>query len=134
MNRYFQNCLSKQIKKTCQWAELLICERVFKYSSLFTILLKSITTRWNKVHLFIIFKIREKEQAKWAKWARILEIPLTDEQLCSLTCFFLFACLNKYETTYSFIVFEIRKNWAELSELNELKCRKNRKKFHLNFS
>ena len=40
------------------------------------------------INLFILFKIREKEQAKWAKWARILKNALTDEQLCSLTCFF----------------------------------------------
>ena len=26
---------------------------------------------------------------------------LTDKQLCSLTCFFLFACLDKYESIYS---------------------------------
>ena len=37
--------------------------------------------------------------------------------------FFLFACLNKQENIYSFIVFEIRKN-RQMSELNELKCSK----------
>ena len=62
------------------------------------------------INLFILFKIREKEQAKWAKWARMLKNTFTDKQLCSLTCFFLFACLNNYENVYSFFVFEIRKN------------------------
>ena len=62
------------------------------------------------INLFILFKIREKEQAKWAKWARMLKNTFTDKQLCSLTCFFLLACLNNYENVYSFFVFEIRKN------------------------
>ena len=33
-----------------------------------------------------------KNWAKWAKWARLLKNSLTDEQLCSLTCFLVFAC------------------------------------------
>ena len=36
MNKYFHTCLTKQIKKTCQWAELLIYEGVFKYSGSFS--------------------------------------------------------------------------------------------------
>ena len=32
---------------------------------------------------FILFKIKEKEQAKWAEWAKMLKNALTDEQLCS---------------------------------------------------
>ena len=75
------------------------------------------------INLFILFKIREKAQAKWAKWARILENALTDEQLCSLTCFFI--CLLKQVWKYLFI-YHIwnQKEQTELSELNELKCSK----------
>ena len=69
---------------------------------------------------FIGFEIRKKEQAKWAKWARILKNNLTDEQLCSLICCLVFACLNIYQYIYSFIAFEISKK----SELSELKCSK----------
>ena len=69
---------------------------------------------------FIGFEIRKKEQAKWAKWARILKNNLTDEQLCSLICCLVFACLNIYQYICSFIAFEISKK----SELSELKCSK----------
>ena len=70
-------------------------------------------------HLFIPFKIKKKDWAKWAKWARILKNTLTDEQLCSLTCFLVFACSDKYQNIYSFFRFKIRKK-IELNELNEL--------------
>ena len=73
---------------------------------------------------FIDFEIRKKEQAKWAKWARILKNNLTDEQLCSLICCLVFACLNIYQYICSFIAFEIKKKKTELSKLNELKCSK----------
>ena len=62
------------------------------------------------IHLFIYrFWNQKKEQAKWAKRARILKNNLTDEQLCSLICFLIFACLNIYQYICSFITFEIRK-------------------------
>ena len=65
-------------------------------------------------HLFIPYKIKKKDWAKWAKWARILKNTLTDEQLCSLTCFLVFARSNMYQNIYSFIAFEIRKkDWAK---------------------
>ena len=70
-------------------------------------------------HSFIPFKIRKKDWAKWAKWARILKNTLTDEQQCSLTCFLVFACSDKYQNIYSFFRFKIRKK-IELNELNEL--------------
>ena len=66
--------------------------------------------------LFITFKIRKK-------WARILKNTLTDEQLCSLICFFVFSCSEKYQNIYSFIWFKSEKK-IELNELNELKCSK----------
>ena len=74
-------------------------------------------------HLFIPFKIKKKDWAKWAKWARILKNTLTDEQLCSLTCFLVFACSDKYQNIYSFFRFKIRKK-IELNELNELEYSK----------
>ena len=61
----------------------------------------------------------EKNYAKWAKWARILKNTLTNEQLCSLTNFFVFACSDKYQNIYSFFRFKIRKK-IELNELHEL--------------
>ena len=71
------------------------------------------------LHLSVL-KSEKNEQAKWAKWARILKNNLTDEQLCSLICCLIFACLNIYQYICSFIAFEIRKK----SELSELKCSK----------
>ena len=65
-------------------------------------------------HLFIPFKIKKKDWAKWAKWARILKNTLTDEQLCSLTCFFVFACSDKYQNNYlSYLKLKRKKNWAK---------------------
>ena len=73
-------------------------------------------------HLFIPFKIRTKDWAKWAKWARILKNTLTDEQLCSLICFFVFACSN--QIICLFTPFKIRKQdrakWARIL-INTLK-------------
>ena len=44
----------------------------------------------------------------------MLKNTLTDEQLCSLTCFLISACLNMYQNIYSFIAFKIRKkDWAK---------------------
>ena len=75
------------------------------------VLLFACSDMYQNIYLFIPFKIRKKD---WAKWARILKNTLTDEQLCSLTCFIVFACLNIYKNIYSFITFEIRKNdWAK---------------------
>ena len=74
-------------------------------------------------HLFIPFKIKKKDWAKWAKWARILKNTLTDEQLCSLTCFLVFACSDKYQNIYLFFRFKIRLR-IELNELNELEYSK----------
>jgi len=74
-------------------------------------------------HLFIPFKIKKKDWAKWAKWARILKNTLTDEQLCSLTCFLVFACSDKYQNIYSFFRFKIRLR-IELNELNKLEYSK----------
>ena len=52
--------------------------------------------------------------AEGAKWARILKNTLASEQLCSLTCFLISACLNMYKNIFSFISFKIRtKNWAK---------------------
>ena len=51
-------------------------------------------------HLFIPFKIRKKDWAKWVKWAKMLKNTLTDEQLCSLICFFVSAFLNMYQNIY----------------------------------
>ena len=63
---------------------------------------------------YCIWNQKKKDWAKWAKWARILKNTLTDEQLCSLTCFLVFACSDKYQNIYSFFRFEIRKkNWAK---------------------
>ena len=51
---------------------------------------------------------KEKDWAKWAKWARILKNTFTNEQLCSLTWFFLvYACLNMHQNIYLFITFKI---------------------------
>ena len=47
----------------------------------------------------------KKTWAKWAKRAKILKNTLTEEQLCSLSCFFVSACLNMYPNIYSFIAF-----------------------------
>ena len=52
---------------------------------------------YQNIYLFIPFKIRKKDWAKWARLARILKNTLTDEQLCSLTCFLVFACSDKYQ-------------------------------------
>ena len=48
------------------------------------------------------------------KWAKMLKNILTNEQLCSLICFFVSAFLNRYQNINSFITFEIKKqNWAK---------------------
>ena len=53
-------------------------------------------------------KSEEKSELK------VINNTLTDEQLCSLICCFLFACSNMYQNIFSFIAFEIRKtDWAK---------------------
>ena len=48
-------------------------------------------------NIYLSYLRYKKDWAKWAKWARILKNTLTDEQLCSLTCFLVFACsVSKY--------------------------------------
>ena len=42
----------------------------------------------------------KKTWAKWAKRAKILKNTLTEEQLCSLSCFSVSACLNIYQNIY----------------------------------
>ena len=64
--------------------------------------------RSNQGQLYVLMalKIREKyDWAKWARWAKMLKIIWADNQLCSLTCFLVFACSNMYQIIYSFITF-----------------------------
>ena len=53
----------------------------------------------------------------------MLKNTLTDEQLYSLTCFSISACLNMYQNIYELIAFEIR-NKRQLNELNKLEYSK----------
>ena len=63
----------------------------------------------------------QKKKDKWAKWAKTLKNTLTDDQLCSLICFFVSAFLHMYHNIYSFITL---KKKTELNELNELESSK----------
>ena len=69
------------------------------------------------------WKSEKNRTAKWARWAKILKIDHIDNQLCSLTCFPVFACSDMYQNIYLFIAFKIKKK-TELNELNELEYSK----------
>ena len=62
-----------------------------------------------KTLIYPIKNQKKKDWAKWAKWAKMLKNTLTNEQLCSLICFFVSAFLNMYQNIYSFITFKIKK-------------------------
>ena len=56
----------------------------------------------------------QKKKDRWAKWARMLKNTLTHRQLCSLTCFLVFACLNKPRYTSSLILHKLLKYWKRI--------------------
>ena len=62
--------------------------------------------------LFYLSYLKSEKKSKLNGLNKLeyLKKALTDEQLCLLTCFFLFTCSNKYENIYLFVIFEIRKN------------------------
>ena len=62
-----------------------------------------------KTFIYPIKNQKKKDWAKWAKWAKMLKNTLTDEQLCSLICFFV-SFLNMY--LFIFYILN-KKNWAE---------------------
>ena len=60
-------------------------------------------------HLSIPFKIRKKTELNELSELEYWKNILTDEQLCSLTRFLVFARSDKYQNIYSFFQFKIRK-------------------------
>ena len=61
------------------------------------------------------------QKKDWVKLAKILKNTFTDEQLCALTCFWVFSCSNMYQNIYFFIRLRIRKKNIKLNELIETK-------------
>ena len=48
------------------------------------------------LQILIALEIREKyDCAKWVRWVKMLKITQPDNQLCSLTCCFVFACSHR---------------------------------------
>ena len=73
-----------------------------------------------QLYLLTALKIREKwNWAKWARWAKIFKIIQPDNQLCTLSCFLVFACLN--QNIILFILFQIREKeqakWAKWARI-----------------
>ena len=67
--------------------------------------------------ILIALKIREeKGWAKWARWTKKLKITQPDNQLCLLTCFLVYACLN--QNICSSVLKSEKK--SKINELNEL--------------
>ena len=65
------------------------------------------------IKTFIYLSHWKSEKNYWAEWARILTNTLTDEQICSLTCFLVFAFLNIYQNIYFLSWLKIRNtDWA----------------------
>ena len=61
----------------------------------------------------IALKIRKKkDRAKWARWAKMLKITQLDNQLCSLTCFLVFASSHLISILLSQLKSE-KKEWAK---------------------
>ena len=60
-----------------------------------------------------------QDWAKWARWAKIFKIIQSDNQLCSLICFLVLACLN--QNINLSILFKIREKeqakWAKWARI-----------------
>ena len=69
------------------------------------------------------WKLKKKTELNELSELEYCKTHLTDEQLCSLTCFLVFACSDKYQNIYSFFRFKDRLR-IELNELNELEYSK----------
>ena len=113
---YFIKNQKKNWAKWAKWARIhkntLANEQL---SSLTCFFVSAFLNMYRNIHSFIAFEIRKKDGAKWAKWAkwaRLLKITLTDEQLCSLICFFVSALLNMFQNIYLFITFKIKKEMS----------------------
>ena len=77
--------------KSCRHWSLLI-----KFFLLVTYICSFVGSNQEQLYLLIALKTKDKwDSAKWAKWAKILKITQQDNQLCSPTCLFPFACLHQ---------------------------------------
>ena len=75
------------------------------------------------INLFILFWIREKEQAKRAKWARIFKTPSWMSSFAHSHVFLIYLLKQVWKYLFINCIWN-QKELTELSELNELKCSK----------